>query len=128
MCLMRILEMASDIRRGCTRGKTYVLVQSRNNELLDGMNSLSAVEIDEFWRTVDVSSVNTVLDMILYNSMLHDWLLNAMPENAVPSVMESDGFTRKIVTHCLSRFGTKVEQEAGRCWRLDERLVCLQFA
>uniref|UniRef100_A0A453Q2H4 Uncharacterized protein n=1 Tax=Aegilops tauschii subsp. strangulata TaxID=200361 RepID=A0A453Q2H4_AEGTS len=51
-----------------------------------------------------------------------------MPENAVLSVMESDGFTRKIVTHCLGTFGMKVEQEAGSCWRLDERLVCLQFA
>ncbi|XBI74883.1 hypothetical protein VPH35_068334 [Triticum aestivum] len=105
-----------------------VLVQSSDSELLEGLNSLSAVEIDGFWRTVDVGSVNTVLDMILHNSVLHDWLLNALPENAVLSVMESDGFIHKIVTHCLSRFGTKVEQEGGSCWRLDERLVCLQFA
>ncbi|KAE8800608.1 sister chromatid cohesion protein DCC1 [Hordeum vulgare] len=105
-----------------------VLVQSSDSELLEGLNSLSAVEIDGFWRTVDVNSVNTVLDMILHNSVLHDWLLNALPENGVLSVMESDGFTHKIVAHCLSRFGTKVEQEAGSCWRLDERLVCLQFA
>lgn len=77
---------------------------------------------------MDVNSVNTVLDMILHNSVLHDWLSNAIPENAVLSIMESDGFTRKVVTHCLSRFGTKVEQEAGSYWRLDERLVCLQFA
>ncbi|KAM0849333.1 hypothetical protein ACQ4PT_053781 [Festuca glaucescens] len=105
-----------------------VLVQASDSELMDGLNSISAVEIDGFWRTVDVGSVNTVLDMILHNSVLHDWLLNAVPENAVLSVMESDGFTRKIVTHCLNRFGTKVEQEAASCWSLDEKLVCLQFA
>uniref|UniRef100_A0ACD6A364 Uncharacterized protein n=1 Tax=Avena sativa TaxID=4498 RepID=A0ACD6A364_AVESA len=105
-----------------------VLVQASDIELLDGLNSLSAVDIDGFWRTVDANSVNTVLDMILHNSVLHDWLLNAMPENAVLSVMESDGFTRKIVAHCLNRFGTKVEHEAASCWSLDEKLVCLQFA
>lgn len=104
------------------------LVQASDGELLDGLSSLLAVEIDGFWRTVDANSVNTVLDMILHNSVLHDWLLNALPETNVLSVMESDGFAPKIVTHCLSRFGMKAEQEGRSCWSLDERLVCLQFA
>jgi sister chromatid cohesion protein DCC1 len=104
------------------------LIQASDGELLDGLNALSAVEIDGFWRTVDANSVNTILDMILHNSVLHDWPLNAMPENDVLSVMESDGFTHKIVTHCLNRFGTKVEQEARSFWNLDEKRVCLQFA
>ena len=50
-----------------------VLIQASDSELLDGLNALSAVEMDGFWRTVDISSVNTVLDMILHNSVLHDW-------------------------------------------------------
>ncbi|KAG2544580.1 sister chromatid cohesion protein DCC1-like [Panicum virgatum] len=104
------------------------LIQASDGELLDGLNTLSAVEIDGFWRTVDANSVNTILDMILHNSVLHDWPLNAVPENDVLSVMESDGFTHKIVTHCLNRFGTKVEQEARSFWSLDEKRVCLQFA
>ncbi|KAJ1292753.1 hypothetical protein BS78_01G014600 [Paspalum vaginatum] len=104
------------------------LIQASDGELLDALNTHSAVEIDGFWRTVDASSVNTILDMILHNSVLHDWPLNAMPENDVLSVMESDGFTHKIVTHCLNRFGTKVEQEARSFWSLDEKRVCLQFA
>lgn len=104
------------------------LIQASDGELLDGLNTLSAVEIDGFWRTVDANSVNTILDMILHNSVLHDWPLNAMPETTVLSVMESDGFAHKIVTHCLNRFGTKVEQEARSFWSLDEKLVCLQFA
>ena len=105
-----------------------VLIQASDSELLDGLNALSAVEMDGFWRTVDISSVNMVLDMILHNSVLHDWLLNVVPENVVLSVMEADGFTCMIVTHCLNRFGAKVEQEAGSYWSLDEKLVCLQFA
>ena len=104
------------------------LIQASDGELLDGLNTLLAVEIGGFWRTVDANSVNTILDMILHNSVLHDWPLNAMPENDVLSVMESDGFTHKIVTHCLNRFGTKVEQEARSFWSLDEKRVCLQFA
>jgi len=104
------------------------LIQASDGELLDGLNTLSAVEIDGFWRTVDANSVNTILDMILHNSVLHDWPLNAMLENDVLSIMESDGFTHKIVTHCLNRFGTKVEQEARSFWSLDEKRVCLQFA
>ncbi|RLN19262.1 hypothetical protein C2845_PM02G41870 [Panicum miliaceum] len=104
------------------------LIQASDGELLDGLNTLSAVEIDGFWRTVDAHSMNTILDMILHNSVLHDWPLNAVPENDVLSVMESDGFAHKIVTHCLNRFGTKVEQEARSFWSLDEKCVCLQFA
>ncbi|KAG8098915.1 hypothetical protein GUJ93_ZPchr0013g37318 [Zizania palustris] len=104
------------------------LVQASDGEMSEGLSSLSAIEIDGFWRTVDVNSANTILDMILHNSVLHDWPLNSVPKNDVLSVMESDGFTHKIVTHCLNRFGTKVEQEAKSCWSLDERRVCLQFA
>ncbi|KAL6638698.1 hypothetical protein ACP70R_023809 [Stipagrostis hirtigluma subsp. patula] len=104
------------------------LIQASDGELSDGLSSLSAVEIDGFWRMVDVNSVNTVLDMILHNSVLHDWQLNAMREKDVLSVMESDGFAHKIVTHCLHRFGSKVEQEATSYWSLDERRVCSHFA
>ncbi|TVU44083.1 hypothetical protein EJB05_03513, partial [Eragrostis curvula] len=104
------------------------LVQASDGEMSDGLNSLSAVEIDGFWRTVDFGSLNTILDMILHNSVLHDWPLNSLPENDVISVMESDGFTHKIVAHCLSIFGTKVDQEGRSFWSLDERHVCLQFA
>jgi sister chromatid cohesion protein DCC1 len=104
------------------------LIQASDGELLEGLDTLSAVEIDGFWRTVDANSVNTILDMILHNSVLHDWPLNAVPENDVLSVMETDGFAHKIVTHCLNRFGTKVEQEARKFWSLDEKRVCLQFA
>jgi sister chromatid cohesion protein DCC1 len=104
------------------------LIQASDGELLDALNALSVVDIDGFWRTVDVSSVNTILDMILHNSVLHDWPLKAMPESDVLSVMGSDGFTHNIITHCLNRFGTKVEQEARSFWSLDEKRVCLQFA
>ncbi|KAL5210589.1 hypothetical protein ABZP36_006212 [Zizania latifolia] len=104
------------------------LVQASDGEMSEELSSLSAIEIDGFWRMVDANSANTILDMVLHNSVLHDWPLNSVPENDVLSVMESDGFTRKIVTHCLNRFGTKVEQEAKSCWSLDERRVCLQFA
>ncbi|CAN6297087.1 unnamed protein product [Urochloa humidicola] len=104
------------------------LIQASDGELLEGLNMFSAVEVDGFWRTVDANSVNTILDMILHNSVLHDWPVNAMPENDVLSVMESDGFAHKIVTHCLKRFGTKVEQEGGSFWSLDEKRVCIQFA
>lgn len=104
------------------------LIQASDGELLDALNALSAVDIDGFWRTVDASSVNTILDMILHNSVLRDWPLKAMPESDVLSVMGSDGFTRNIVTHCLNRFGARVEQEARSFWSLDEKRVCLQFA
>jgi sister chromatid cohesion protein DCC1 len=104
------------------------LVQASDNEMSVGLNSLSAVEIDGFWRTVDANSLNTILDMILHNSVLHDWPLNALSENDVLSVMESDGFMRKIVRHCLNIFGMKVDQEARSFWSLDEKRICLQFA
>uniref|UniRef100_A0A453Q2G8 Uncharacterized protein n=1 Tax=Aegilops tauschii subsp. strangulata TaxID=200361 RepID=A0A453Q2G8_AEGTS len=54
----------------CTWQFLCVLVQSSDRELVDGLNSLSAVEIDGFWRIVDVNSVNTVLDMIDDSALL----------------------------------------------------------
>lgn len=101
-------------------------IQASEEELRDGLKALSAVEIDGFLRIVDSKSMNLVLKVILNNSVLHDWPLNALEEDNVAIVMESDGFPQRIVLHCLETFGSRVE--GSNFWSLDEKKVCLQFA
>ncbi|XP_020086475.1 sister chromatid cohesion protein DCC1 [Ananas comosus] len=101
-------------------------IQASEEELRDGLKALSAVEIDGFLRIVDSKSMNLVLKVILNNSVLHEWPLNALEEDNVAVVMESDGFPQRIVLHCLETFGSRVE--GNNLWSLDEKKVCLQFA
>ncbi|XP_072965569.1 uncharacterized protein [Typha angustifolia] len=101
-------------------------IQASEEELRDGLRSLAAVEVDGFLRIVEAKSLYEVLKMILHNSVLHEWPLNALPEDDVAQVLESDKYPPRIVLHCLKMFGNRVE--GSNLWSLDEKRVCLQFA
>ncbi|KAI8023226.1 Sister chromatid cohesion protein DCC1 [Camellia lanceoleosa] len=100
-------------------------VQASNDELITGLQALSAVEIDGHWRIVDENYMDGILNMLLHNSVLNDWSLNGLNESEVIGVLQSDGFSHKIAHHCLRVFGSKVEEGV---WRLDEKRVCVHFA
>lgn len=100
------------------------LIQASENELKTALKSLSAVEIDGYWRIVSEKSMDEVLNMILNNSVLLKWSLNELSEDQVVSALEADNYSRKIVLHCLETYGTKVDN----VWNLDERRVCMHFA
>ncbi|XP_052192174.1 uncharacterized protein LOC127801272 [Diospyros lotus] len=100
-------------------------VQASDAELRSGLQALSAVEMDGYWRIVDEKYMDGVLNMLFHNSVLNDWSLNALNENEVVGVLESDGFSRRIAQHCLQVYGSKVDE---RQWRLDEKRVCVHIA
>lgn len=105
-------------------------VQASENELRSGLQAFSAVEIDGYWRLVDEKYMGTILIMLLHNSVLNDWSLDALNEDEVVSTLVSDGFPFKLSQHCLHVFGSKVDEGSVRksLWRLDERRVCVHFA
>ncbi|PPS11956.1 hypothetical protein GOBAR_AA08717 [Gossypium barbadense] len=104
-------------------------VQASDDELKAGLQALSAVEIDGYWRIVDEKYMDVILRMLLHNSVLNDWSLDSLVEDKVVSVLESDGFPRKLVYHCLNVYGSRVEEAMdGGVWRLDARRVCVHFA
>ncbi|KAK8680967.1 hypothetical protein V6N13_109901 [Hibiscus sabdariffa] len=104
-------------------------VQASDDELKTGLQALSAVEIDGYWRIVDEEYMDMILRMLLHNSVLNDWSLNALIEEKVVSVLESDGFPCKLAHHCLNVYGSRVEEAMdGGVWRLDARRVCVHFA
>lgn len=105
-------------------------VQASDEELRNGLCALSAVEIDGFWRIVDEKYMDMILRMLLHNSILNDWSLDALNEDDVVSVLVSDGFPDKLACHCLHVYGSKVDGDVGRScvWRLDESRVCVHFA
>lgn len=100
-------------------------IQASEQELRDGLKSLSAVEIDGFWRIIDEKAMEEMLCMLLNNLILHEWRLNALKEDEVISVMEADGYPSRITRHCLDTFGSMAE---SKLWSLDEKKVCVCFA
>ncbi|KAK9274126.1 hypothetical protein L1049_018940 [Liquidambar formosana] len=105
-------------------------VQASDDELRSGLHSLSAVEIDGYWRIVDEKYMDMILNMLLHNSVLNDWSLYALNENEVVGVLESDGFPPKLALHCLQNYGSKVDKGVGNSciWSLDEKRLCVHFA
>ncbi|CAO2823345.1 unnamed protein product [Amaranthus hypochondriacus] len=104
-------------------------IQASDEELRSGLEALSAFEINGYWRIIDDKCMDSVLNMLLHNAVLNDWSFDALPENEVVSVMDSDGFPPKLSTHCLRVHGNKVDNEDGiSLWKLNERRVCVHFA
>ncbi|XP_057511839.1 uncharacterized protein LOC130793979 [Actinidia eriantha] len=100
-------------------------VQASADELRSGLQALSAVEIDGYWRIVDENYMDGILNMLLHNSVLNDWSLNGLNEAEVVGVLQSDGFPCEIAHHCLQVYGSKMDDGM---WRLDEKRVCIHFA
>ncbi|KAF3973254.1 hypothetical protein CMV_003316 [Castanea mollissima] len=104
-------------------------VQASDEELRSELQALSAVEIGGYWRIVDVKYMDTILRMLLHNSVINDWSLDALNEDEVVNMLESDGYPHKLAHHCLHVYGNKVDENLGRqVWKLDERRVCVHFA
>lgn len=105
-------------------------VQASDNELKAGLQALSAVEIDGYWRIVDEKYMDSMLQMLLHNRILNDWSLDALDEGVIMNVMKMDGFPEKLVQHCLHVYGDKLDEHEGKSclWRLNEKRVCVHFA
>ncbi|KAI3896528.1 hypothetical protein MKW92_011097 [Papaver armeniacum] len=105
-------------------------VQASDEELRAELKALSAVEINGYWRIVDDKYIDVVLSMVLHNSVLFGWNLTSLNEDEILSVLESDGFSRRITLHILEVYGNKLDMDMeGKCvWRLDEKRVCVHFA
>ncbi|XP_058099213.1 uncharacterized protein LOC131243711 [Magnolia sinica] len=99
-------------------------IQASDEELRSGLQAVSAVEIDGYWRIVDDELMAEVFTMMLHDSVLNDWSLKSLKGDEVVPALEKDGFPPAIVIHCLEMFGT----ESEGVWSLDERRVCLHFA
>ncbi|XP_020598697.1 sister chromatid cohesion protein DCC1 [Phalaenopsis equestris] len=116
-------------KKGLYRWQDLVeMIQASEEEVRAALKSLSAVEIDGYWRIVDDKTMNETLNMILRNSVLHDWSISALSEERILSLMEADGFLPRVVLHCLEAHGSKLYGSDGTLWRLDEKQVCLRFA
>ncbi|KAI3920195.1 hypothetical protein MKX01_017852 [Papaver californicum] len=107
-------------------------VQASDEELRAELKALSAVEINGYWRIVDDKYIDVVLSMVLHNSVLFGLNLTSLNEDEILSVLESDGFSRRVSLHVLEVYGNKLDTDMdmeGKCvWRLDERRVCVHFA
>ncbi|KAL5560713.1 hypothetical protein UlMin_036924 [Ulmus minor] len=105
-------------------------VQASDDELRSGLQALSAVEINGYWRVLDEKYMDMMLRMLLHNSVLNDWSLEELDQDKVVDVLKSDGFPRKLAEHCLYVYGQKLSEGTGTScmWKLDDKRVCVQFA
>ncbi|KAM6557555.1 hypothetical protein CsatB_004574 [Cannabis sativa] len=120
------MEDVSETERGLfTWDALGERIQASDDELRSGLQALSAVEIDGYWRVVDERYMDTMLKMLLNNSVLNDWSLDALDHDKVVEVLQSDGYPHKLAEHCLLVFGQKLTEGV---WKLDEKKVCVHFA
>ncbi|XP_065860127.1 uncharacterized protein [Euphorbia lathyris] len=101
-------------------------VQASNDELRSGLQALSAVEIDGYWRIVDDKYMDTILRELLRKSLWKNWSLDALNEDEVVRALELDEIPEKLSVHCLNVYGTKVDRDC--LWKLEQRRVCVHFA
>ncbi|KAL6495321.1 hypothetical protein OROGR_029884 [Orobanche gracilis] len=99
-------------------------LQASDEEIKLGLQSLSAVEIDGYWRILDDKYMNGILNMLLHNAILNDWSVSALNEDDVLGMLEADGYPRTIAKHCLQICCSKVDGK----WKLDERRVYVHLA
>ncbi|CAH2057992.1 unnamed protein product [Thlaspi arvense] len=101
-------------------------IQASDEELRSGLQSLSAIEIDGYWRVIDDDYLDMILRILLHNCVLKDWSFDDLDEVEVVSALVADEFPSKLASHCLRVFGSKVNEDDK--WKLEPRLVCLHFA
>lgn len=106
-------------------------VQASDEEMRSALRVISAVEIYGYWRIVDEKYMDGILNMLLNNTLLNDWSLNALDEDEVVGSLVKDGYSNVIAHHCLDVYGSKTNgsEEGGKSfWELDKRRVCVHFA
>ncbi|CAH8354126.1 unnamed protein product [Eruca vesicaria subsp. sativa] len=101
-------------------------IQASDEELRKGLESISAIEIDGYWRVIDESYLDMILRMLLNNSVLNSWCFDGLDEEDVVSSLVADEFPSELAGHCLRVFGSEVKETNK--WKLEPRLVCLHFA
>lgn len=101
-------------------------IQASDEELRDGLKSLSAIEIDGYWRVIDENYLDMILRMLLHNCVLKDWSFDDLDEDEVVDALVADEFPSKLASHCLRVFGSKVNETNK--WKLESRLVCVHLA
>ncbi|KAL0720520.1 hypothetical protein Bca4012_035119 [Brassica carinata] len=105
------------------------IIQASDEELRKGLESLSAIEIDGYWRVIDESYLDMILRMLLNNCVLNGWCFDGLDEEEVVSALVADEFPSELARHCLRVFGSEVKKGGGtNKWKLEPRLVCLHFA
>nr|XP_043627028.1 sister chromatid cohesion protein DCC1 [Erigeron canadensis] len=106
-------------------------VQASDEELRSALRTLSAVEINGYWRIVDEKYMDQILNTLINNSLINEWSLSALIEEEVVESLVNDGFSSVIAHHCLEVYGCKrdgSEEGGNNVWELDTRRVCVHFA
>lgn len=107
-------------------------VQASHGQIKAALKSMQAVEIEGFWRVVDEKFMQGLLEVILLSAVQHDWNLKSLSEPQVVETIRKDGYSPRIIKHCLACYGKEVDTNAQesdlRQWDLDENKICLHYA
>lgn len=107
-------------------------VQASHGQIKAALEKMQAVEIDGFLRIVDEKFIQGLLEVILLSAVQHDWNLKLLDETEVVQIVRNDGYSPKIIKHCLACYGKEVETNVGepdiKRWELEESKVCLHYA
>jgi len=97
-----------------------LLVQCSDQELMNGLQEINAIQIKNEWRIIDETYLNSCFQDILYCLMENS--LDHKKFKASDIVANTHEFPAEIILHCLKIYATSREDEYCS---LDETKVCI---
>ncbi|KNC96271.1 uncharacterized protein SPPG_08423 [Spizellomyces punctatus DAOM BR117] len=101
------------------------IIQASDAELLQGLETLGALEIDGFWRLVDPGYQESILKFLLVSAVADDIPFDRLPLSHCVSMMAEADAPDYIVRHTLIRFSESPDVSGDRdpIFKLSEHKI-----
>ncbi|KAL6761323.1 sister chromatid cohesion protein Dcc1 [Haematococcus lacustris] len=114
-----------------TTQQLQALVQASDEEVLEELRALHAVQLGPHWRLVEPGYLGQLLELLVLSAQALGQALDRLDPDCLTSSMAADGCRPELVRHCLHVFGHPQQAAAGpqaTTWALDNKKVCVHWA
>ncbi|KAJ9506644.1 hypothetical protein QJQ45_003728 [Haematococcus lacustris] len=114
-----------------TTQQLQALVQASDEEVLEELRALHAVQLGPHWRLVEPGYLGQLLELLVLSAQALGQALDRLDPDSLTSSMAADGCRPELVRHCLHVFGHPQQAAAGpqaTTWALDNKKVCVHWA
>ncbi|KAJ3258069.1 Sister chromatid cohesion protein DCC1 [Boothiomyces macroporosus] len=98
--------------------------QASEIEVMEYLKSIEAMEINGFWRVLDIEYQSEVLELILLTILEHDLSMDSVPRALIVESLLEHEHLESVISHVL-RIHSK--SETNGMFVLDEQKICRTF-
>ncbi|KXJ21192.1 Sister chromatid cohesion protein DCC1 [Exaiptasia diaphana] len=120
-------ENDGNLKPKCSLQDILDVVQGSEKEIKESLCKIGALQMDGFWRLLDVEYEEKVVISILTLLEEKDWSWRNIPSEECCDVLE-ELEPREIIEHCLNRYGERISGEGQPYFALDEEKICRFYA